>query len=135
MSYTHKNTYSEELIPSSSNAKWLQRTFALVPCFMINEHVRISIPLGSPDDYTLLYSSVLNYAKVQKSIAMKEFLIRGLWFFIGLCVGVVWILADILTKNPVNKLNPFNDAILIALLALIMALAKWRTRKRNRIDK
>jgi hypothetical protein len=66
---------------------------------------------------------------------MKEFLIRGLWFFIGLCVGVVWIPADILTKNPVNKLNPFNDAILIALFALIMALAKWRTRKRNRIDK
>jgi uncharacterized membrane protein len=66
---------------------------------------------------------------------MKEFLIRCLWFFIGLCVGAVWVLADILTKNPVNKLNPFNNAIFIAFFVLIMALAKWQTRKRNRIDK
>ena len=66
---------------------------------------------------------------------MKEFLIRCLWFFIDLCFGAIWILADILTKNPVNKLNPFNDAIFIAFFALIMAFANWRTRKRNRIGK
>lgn len=66
---------------------------------------------------------------------MKEVLIRCLWFFIGLCVGAVWILADIVTKNPVNKLNPFNDAVLIAVFAFIMALAKWQAHKHNRIDK
>ncbi len=66
---------------------------------------------------------------------MNEVRIRGLWFFIGLGVGAVWIIADILTKNPVNKLNPFNDAIFIAFFALIMAFTKWQTRKRNRIGK
>ena len=66
---------------------------------------------------------------------MKEIMARCLWFLIGLCAGAVWVLADILTKNPVNKPNPSNDTILIGSFALNMALAKWRTRKHNRTGK
>ncbi len=42
---------------------------------------------------------------------MRKRLIGCLWFLLGLCIGFVWVLADIVTKNPINKLNPFNIAV------------------------
>jgi hypothetical protein len=56
-------------------------------------------------------------------------LVGCLWIFVGVCIGLAWVIADILTHNPINKLNPFNDAILIVLLTVAAAYVNWQMKK------
>jgi len=62
---------------------------------------------------------------------MKKRLVGCLWFPVGLCIALLWIFADTLTHNPVNKLTPFNDAVLIILMGGPLIFTRWYTRKRK----
>jgi hypothetical protein len=70
--------------------------------------------------------------KSRKGRTMRKIRERCLEFAVGAGIGLVWALVDILTKNPINQLNLFNDIVFVIVLVGTAAFSRWWIQRRKK---